>query len=265
WSSNRGGNWSIRHIAGAELSGSGGVHQPGIIERDALTVIDNLYSQRTPLPIPGKTGERVSLLYRSSRGPTGRTAARSAVETLDFRSAGSTVVNDRIPHRLGQQDTYTDFLHYSYDTGQPGEPLDSGTRSSYDTVGLFLTPTADDLHMINRNQELIKGMLERFIPILSRVVFIIEPPLYVDKYQYRTREGEERIIHRFTDDFSGPYPVQTYPAQITDTAAVPVIDWQWLKSWDGQHPLHLTVDTRVSPVETCYRSLQTGLNEQAGA
>ncbi len=256
WSSNRSGNWTVETRTIADLSA------PGLSV--ATVVADNRYSQRTPLPLyldePGnEPGESVTLIHRSSRGPAGLASGGGKLETLDFRSAGSVGIDDRSRLRLGQQTNYTDFINYTYDTSQGS----GDTRYTRDTVGLFLSPTHEDIHLINRNQEIIKGILDRFVPIFTRIIFIIQPPDRFDYVYPYVSEGVERDLEDgFRDSLAESFPAEVYPAEIGDSVDKAGIDWVWLESWSDAYPAHQTVDSRSVPVNTRYRSVHTEVDPQ---
>ena len=254
WSTNRGGNWSVETKTLADLSSA---------DLSGVSVVgDNHYSQRTPLPLyldePGnEPGESITLIHRSGRGPAGLAASGGEMETLDFRSAGSIGIDDRIRTRLGKRDRYSDFINYTYDT----RIEDGDSRYTRDVIGLFLSPTLSDFHLINRNQELIKGILDRFVPVFSRVVFIIQPPAGEEVvYPYVAGGVETDLRDQYRDSLSGSYPAEVYPAVINETADRPDISWAWLNSWSDGFSAHYTVDTLAAEIDISLRSVHTGVN-----
>ncbi|NIM17315.1 MAG: hypothetical protein GTO45_35385, partial [Candidatus Aminicenantes bacterium] len=68
--------------------------------------------------------------------------------------------------------------------------------------GIYLTPDTEDQQLIAKKRELIKGILDRFLPIHLRVVFIINPPVYPEKvytYDFREDKNQQLIKEQFFD------------------------------------------------------------------
>jgi hypothetical protein len=249
WVSNRGGSWAIWNIK-RENSTS-------IDLNIAEMLISSPYSQRTPLPLT-INGE-ISLLYRSNRCISYESDVYGATVTTDFRYAGCTTIDIRneIKNRLGRWQKYEDFLTYTYDTGKNGKPTDDDWYAR-DTIGLYLTPDTDDQKLIMKNRELVKGVLKRFLPIQTRPIFIIEPPIYKE-YVYT---DDFPIKEQFVDTHTTGV-IEEYPG-VSEDSRDRVPEWICIHSWSLEFPAHHTVNLDITPVDTNFRTLHLGLRQFAG-
>jgi hypothetical protein len=253
WSSNRGGHWLNWNIKTQGIA--------AVTVTAAETVIDDLYSHRTPLPlILDRETNLVSLVYRSSKSSTSNIAGQSGLNSLDFASAGSTGTDERIGSRLGKKDVYEDFIHYSIETGSAGLekiPI-AGNRYTQDTIGLFLKPTQEDQHLINRNLQLIEGILDRFIPLLTRLVYIIECPASREYlYGYSSSEQERFIDENVIDHLSSALADEIFDFDSFDEVHnVTMPDWILAHTWSPGNTLHYAADE----ADTRYRSWHQAIN-----
>ncbi|MCZ6673173.1 MAG: hypothetical protein O7C75_09560 [Verrucomicrobia bacterium] len=160
WNSNRGGSWSIvQNILDARE------HTWGTSE---LTT-DNPYSQRNPLPIASDEG--LLLIFRSNESLTYHSKVYGATETVDFRYAGCTTVDTRNAAKISLRDTFDDFQTYTYAVGEKGKRTNDD-QYARDTIGLYLTPDTSDQDEIDATILRIEKVLEEFMPITDRTVFI---------------------------------------------------------------------------------------------
>lgn len=249
WASNRGGSWAIWNIK---------LDNGAPIDADAaVMLIYSPYSQRTPLPLPMDEG--ISLLYRSNRCISYESDVYGATVITDFRYAGCTTIDPRneIKNGLGRWQKYGDFLTYTYDTGKNGKPTDDDWYAR-DTIGLYLTPDTDDQKLIMKNRELVKGVLKRFLPIQTRPIFIIEPPIYKE-YVYT---DDFPIKEQFADTHTTGV-IEEYPG-VSEDSRDRVPGWICIHSWSLEFPAHHTVNLNVTPVDTNFRTLHLGLRQFAG-
>jgi hypothetical protein len=239
WSSNRDGSWSIWHSTLLEVA--------PLRWASAERVTAPPYSQRDPLPT--SIAANTWLIYRSNRSLRYASAVYGATETLDTRYAGCTTVDTRNVAKIALRRQFDDFQTYAYDVGQAG--IRTG-RNWYarDTVGIYLTPTAEDPLQLYHSRDLITSILRQFLPIQVRTVFIIELAAHdelVYTYEFRGAEPQRLIGERV---FDSTIP-ETYPGLGEDYQDT-VPGWVWIHSWSTQYPDHLTVDTR-------YRTWHVGL------
>ncbi len=166
WSSNRTGSWAIRNLTTFQLS-------PARIAA-AQPLTDSPYSQRAPLPI--RTGEEISVIYRSNKSISYRSGVYSATTTVDSRYSGGTTADVRDTVKAKRRGKYGDFLTYTYQTGAPGKP-GNDDRYARDTAGIF--PDTGDLsdEEIKSRVSRIKKVLKEFIPITIRTVFNTPKPV----------------------------------------------------------------------------------------
>lgn len=262
WSSNRGGGWALWR---ARFDGTTGeFNEPGMF-------IQSPYSQRAPLPLVLE--DSMSLLYRSNKSITYKSEVYGATETTDFRYAGCTAVNTRDNLKIGLRRKFGDFLTYTYDTGKNGQPTKDDWYSR-DTIGIYLTPTnTEALRLIARNRELVRGILERFLPIQIRAIFFINPPLHnelVYTYDFKAEDNENpcRIFEQFEDRLETDPPPEEY-AGAGDDYEDTVPQWVWLRSVEIEEDAGggvnvkytglTSVDFGASPVDTTSRTVHTAL------
>ncbi|MBE9545273.1 MAG: hypothetical protein IMF02_12310, partial [Proteobacteria bacterium] len=133
------------------------------------------------------------LWYRSSRSIEYISKVFPNTVTLDHRYSGATTVDTRNPERWNRKGFWEDNQTYTYDTGK-----DESNWYARDTIGLYLTPETENQQLITRSQELVKGILNRFLPVQLRAVFIINPAVYPEYiYTYDHPDPgmrKERII-----------------------------------------------------------------------
>ncbi|MCP5049830.1 MAG: hypothetical protein GY940_21860, partial [bacterium] len=102
WTSNRTGTWSgwkieLENIIASQLD-------------TAEMLIDNPYSQRTPLPL--RIDNKISVIYRSNKSISYQSDVYGATETTDFRYAGSTTADVRNKAKIELRGTFEDFQTY---------------------------------------------------------------------------------------------------------------------------------------------------------
>jgi len=251
WASNRSGrSWGVWTIKLTEIDSTG---------LDSAEIpINNPYSQRAPLPLPMDNG--ISLVYRSNRSISYQSDLYRATETTDFRYAGCVTIDIRNKARNAVQGMYDDFQTYTYDTGENGKPTNNDWYAR-DTVGLYLTPDTDDLRLITKNQEVIKGILERFLPIQNRTIFIIEPPIYKELiYTYDFPEEDKKNPRHIKEQFFDSNIPEVYPG-VSDIYEDRVPGWTWVCSWSEQSPDHHSVDFSKTPVTTKFRTWHIGVKK----
>jgi phage tail-like protein len=262
WVSNRGGSWTVWYGKLADLTSG---------QADAANVfIDKPYSRRTPLPLPMDEG--ISLLYRSNRGISYKSDVYGSTVTTDFRYAGCTTMDARneIKNGLGRWQKYEDFLTYTYDTGKNGKPTDDDWYAR-DTIGLYLTPNTEDQPLIIQNRELVKGVLERFLPIQTRSVFIINPPIRRELiYTYDFDEENPRHIEEHFEDQVTIGAIPEVCPRVSDTYEDNVPEWTWFRTVkveyiEGEEHVeymdHRTVNVDAAPIDTGFRTWHIGIKK----
>lgn len=255
WTSNRSGSWSLWNT---KLENNGSIDL-----NTAEMLIDDPYSQRTPLPLMLDNG--ISLIYRSNRSITYKSDIYRSTRTTDIRYAGSTTVDTRNQVRLSWLGRYEDFQTYTYTTGKNGIPTNDDWYAR-DTIGLYLKPDTDDQQLITRSQELVKGILHRLLPIQIRPIFIIEPPIYREMvYTYdfpgEEKENPRRIDEQVINTITIPSG-EVYPGA-ADNYRDRVPAWISIHSWSLEFPHHHTADLSTTPVDTNFRTLHLGLRQFA--
>ncbi len=116
---------------------------------------------------------------------THRTAARGSVDTTDAEAMY------RLRNRL-----FEDTAAYSYDCGklQNGQYVrDDRTWYSRDTIGVYIVPDVEtEVFVLQAEWERIRAILQEFLPITIRPVFILMPGIVVEEeYNATTMAVEE--------------------------------------------------------------------------
>lgn len=231
WVSNRTGGKAIWKT---KIQGNGSIDL-----NDAEMLMDDPYSQRTPLPL--MVNNSMTLIYRSNRCISYENEEYRATRTTDFRYSGSTTLDRRDTAKFELRGTYDDFQTYTHTTGKNGGKPDDNDWYARDTIGVYISPLKDNQQYLTRSREFIKGILERFLPIQIRAVFVIEPP----KTGEHVYTDEKDIRETFTDEYSITVP-EKYPGtggEHKDKAP----GWIWFRTWGDGSKDHRTVNFIVNP------------------
>jgi len=261
WASNRKGSWSIWTIKlenGAPIAAD-----------DAEMLIDSPYSLRTPLPVA--IDNVLHVIHRSNRCISYKSCVYGAAKTTDFRYSGCTTVYSRSEVKIGLWRKFDDFQTYTYDTGKNGKPKNDDWYAR-DTFGVYMTPNTEDQQLITLNRELVKGVLERFLPIQTRSVFIINPPvpcelIYTYDFPKEEQENPRHIEEQSEDQLTVGPVTEVYPG-VSDTYEDKAPGWTWFRSVkveyiDGQEHVeytdHRTVNVDAAPIDTGFRTWHIGI------
>jgi hypothetical protein len=164
WSSNKDGSWSIwqNTLDITTLTWE---------TRERITM--NPYSQRNSLPLLINGG--TLLIYRSNRSLSYSSKVYSATKTVDFRYAGSTTVDTRNSNKIALKNKFGDFLNYSYDAARTNDDW-----YARDTIGLYLAADNMDNEELKFGVARIEKVLDEFMPITDRAVFIPRSNVHTD-------------------------------------------------------------------------------------
>ncbi|MEU6667886.1 hypothetical protein [Streptomyces sp. NPDC046727] len=158
WSSTRLGGWALfRNVLdiGSDTWGT------------AQQLFAGTHAMRAPLALDTEAG--TLLLHRSNQSLRHGSTASGAL-TLDHRYAGTTTVDTRARDRLPLHGTFEDPQRYLYDTARSA----GRGRITRDAVGLYLTPRTETSEEIQAAVSRLAGVLEEFMPVSARPVFITE-------------------------------------------------------------------------------------------
>jgi hypothetical protein len=241
WSSTRDGSWSIWRTLLGE----------GIAELVTRTP----YSQRAPSLLP--LGNTLLLIYRSNESLPYTSTVYTATETLDNRYAGCTTVDARNAAKIALCRLFKDFQTYTYDTGQNGQRGDQDWYAR-DTIGIYLTPTTEDPTAISENRRRLKAVLQQFLPIQVRAVFIIEIELVVTEAVYTYEFPHADVPHLIDEVDTVTTVAKEIYSRLIDSRRDKVSGWIWVCSWSDTYSYHHTVDFTQVPVTTAFRTWHTG-------
>jgi hypothetical protein len=250
WSSTRDGSWSIWHNILDQATGATGASEP---------ITANPYTQRNPLPFANPDDADLWLLYRSNESLTYKSTLYRATATRDNRYAGSTTVDTRNRAKLALHGQFADFQTYTYDTGSQCQRTNANWYGR-DTVGIYLTPTTEDQSLILRNQALLANVLQQFLPVQVRPIFIIEPAIYAERiYTYDFPDAaEQRLIGEHFFDQGRGQLFELYPA-VDEGHQDRVPGWRWLRVWSPTTGDAKSVDFAAQPIDTHRRTWHTGV------
>lgn len=243
WSSNRTGSWNILYK----------IFNKALDNWTAeMSATLGYFTKKAPAILVNGQGN-TWLLFRSNESVAYSSKVYPGTTTLDSRYSGSTAIDVRNRERIGLHGKLDDILCYVYDTGKK-----NGDWYARDTIGIYLTPNREDQKLITRSQELVKGILDRFLPIQLRVVFVINPVEYQEliyTYDFPTEETQSLINEKF---FDSTIP-EVYPEVIDSYKDEVILAWIWLRSWSEEYSDHYTVDLTATPIDTKYRTWHISL------
>ncbi len=201
------------------------------------------------------------LVFRSNESLVYSSKVYPGTTTLDSRYSGSTTIDVRNRARIGGHGQLEDILHYTYDTGKKNEDW-----YARDTIGIYLSPDTENQQLITRSQELVKGILHKFLPIQLRTVFIINPSVYKESIYPSDHPLEDTFFDTMesttTDIYSG----------LNDRYQDTISEWIWFHSvdiTDVDHPKyrdHRTVklgdEPEDKPENLNFRTWHIGIEKQ---
>lgn len=244
WSSNRTRNWNIWYKT----------FDKGLDDWTAETAATTgHFTKNGPAVLQNSTGD-VWLIYRSNRSIAYSSEVYPSTISHDDRYTGSLAIDEFNRDRIGGHAKLEDILAYTYDTGK--EITDWYAR---DTIGIYLTPDTEDQQLISRNQEVVKGILDRFLPIQTRVVFIIDPVAY--KEHIYTYEAPTADSQRFIEEVSFDSTIPEIYTGLSDQFEDDMVEWIAMRSWSEEYPNHHTVDFNTTPILTTFRTWHIDLEE----
>jgi hypothetical protein len=187
WASNRDGSWSVWADTLDDIEANDAAN--------AWQITNGPYSQRDPLPYQGD--ENLTLIYRSNRSVSYTSDVYKATTTTDFRYSGCTTVDTRNSDKLSLQEKFDDFQTYTYDVSKNNEDW-----YARDTIGLYLNNDTMDKEKIEIGIDRIEKVLNEFMPITDRAVFVTQQDVHIDRvYSYSSPlDDEARFINRFHND-----------------------------------------------------------------
>jgi phage tail-like protein len=243
WSSNRTGSWNIWYKTFDKALNNWTAEAPATTGH---------FTKKAPTVLEGGEGG-IRLLFRSNESIAYSSKFYPGTTTIDSRYSGSTAIDVRNRERIGGHGKLEDILHYTYDTGKKNDDY----WYARDTIGIYLTPDTEDQQLITRSHELVKGILNRFLPIQLRAVFIINPAVYrelVYTYDFPIEKTQRFIDEQFFDSTI----TEVYPG-LSDSYKDRVPGWIWLRSWSEEYLDHHAVDFITTPIDTKFRTWHIGL------
>lgn len=175
-----------------------------------------------------------------------RKAPPGSVDTADAEAMY------RLRNRL-----YEDTTAYSYDCGKltAGTYVrDDQTWYTRDTIGIYIVPDVDsEVFVLQAEWERIRQILQEFLPINVRAIFILMPGVVVEQEYDATRMVTEQA-----SDAATLLQEETY-GEGSDSAIDQIPAWLRFLTNDLAHR---SVDTTVTPVNTNSRTWHTGLGKE---
>jgi hypothetical protein len=152
---------------------------------------------------------------------------------------------------------YEDSTAYSYDCGELAGGTyvrDDQTWYARDTIGIYIVPDVDsEVFVLQAEWERIRQILQEFLPINVRAIFILMPGIVVEQEYDATKMVTEQA-----SDAATLLQEETY-GEGSDSAIdlIPA----WLRFLTN-NVAHRSVDTTVAPVNTNSRAWHTGLGKE---
>lgn len=228
----------------------------------SVQVTDHHAADKEPAVLVDSNG-RVRVFWRSQRRGYFRINGQAQGSGYPLQSCTVDTRNaDMLDHVHLKKEAFKNRVHYTYDTRvhdarQTG--INNDAWCARDTVGVYLTPDILDAELIVQSQELVKGLIQRFLPLQTLILFVIEPPVVLEKvytYDFPGDEPQIYIGEQYVDILER---VEQYDGPGEDYADT-LPDWIWLRAWGESCRDHRTVDVRAVPIVTRYRTWQVGLN-----
>jgi phage tail-like protein len=228
----------------------------GTVQGADSPVTSGQFTRRTPVPLLVAPG-RVHLWFRNNETVEYESSLYPSARTLDGRYAGSTTADTRNPTRLSSRGDIQDIQHYTYEVPLADAQKETARLYSRDTIGVFLTPDTQDEQLIIRSRTLIGNVLKNFLPIQTRVVFVIDQAYIEYVYSYDAPAGApaQTIGERMIDDIIS----EVAPAiadRFTDT-----VNFKFLKTWTPAVNSGALLDTTAHPPDLSFRLLLVNVNE----
>jgi phage tail-like protein len=245
FSSDRANGWNIWSRPIAE-----------IVQGADTAVTSGQFTRRTPAPLLLAPGV-IHLWFRSNETMEHVSSLYPSAVTVDARYAGSTTADTRNPTRLSLRGNIQDIQHYTYETQLADPQLEAARLYSRDTIGVFLTPDTHDEQLIIRSRTLIGSVLRNFLPIQTRVVFVIDLAYVEYIYSYDAPAGTPvQIIGEYMiDDIIG----EAVPA-FADTM-IDTVNFKFLRTWTAAVNSGVLVDCTVHPPDLLFRLLLAHVQE----
>lgn len=215
------------------------------------------YTRRGPVPLEIAPG-RLHLWFRNNEVMEYTSKVYASARTIDGRYTGSTTADTRNPARLSLRGDILDIQHYTYETPL-ADPLEEAARLySMDTIGVYLTPDTNDQELILSGRTQIGNVLTNFLPIQTRVVFLIDQSYTEYIYSYDAPAGTptETIGDRMIDTL-----ISEVAAPAVDSFA-DTVNFHFLRTWASGLNTGTTPDTAVVPPDLSFRLLLAHVNEE---
>ncbi len=169
-------------------------------ETERLT--DGTNWQRDPLPIISV--DTTWLIFRSNQGLGYHSEVYGATETFDERYVGSTTVDIRHTQKFALWKTFEDIQRYTYDAGKNGKRTNDDWIAR-DTIGVYLDNDTLDTEQVEAGIARLKLVLNEFMPITDRAVFIPSTTLhteYVYSYGLPLSAGSKYLSSTYQDELN---------------------------------------------------------------
>ena len=246
FTSNRADGWNVwsRPIA-------------GIVQGADTAVTSGQFTRRTPAPLLLAPGV-VHLWFRNNETIEYVSSLYPSAVTVDARYAGSTTADTRNPTRLSLKGMIQDIEHYTYEAPLADPQAETARLYSRDTIGVFLTPDTQDEQLIIRSRTLIGNVLKSFLPIQTRVVFVIDQAYVEYVYSYDAPAGTppvtigERMIDAIISEVAPAF---------ADVLLSDKVNFAFLKTWTPAGNAGRLLDTTVNPLDLSFRLLLAHVNE----
>jgi hypothetical protein len=214
-------------------------------------ITDGQFSRRAPVVLAN--AGRMKLYFRSNESLHYTSSFYPSAETIDARYSGSTSVDTRNRLKISLRLNIQDAQRYTYDTLK-------GRDNWYarDTVGVYLKPDTPDQALVVRRRDQMEAVLQGFLPMQVRPIFIID--LVISEYFYTYDDASAApptvIGERVVDTILSEVFRDTADQHVSDTA-----DFFWLRTFDAAHIKPALPDMSVTPHDLSFRLPIGGVGE----
>jgi hypothetical protein len=211
-------------------------------------VTSGQYTRRNPVPLSLGPG-RMHLWFRNNEVLEYSSKLYPAARTIDGRYAGSTTADTRNPVRLSLGGHIDDIQRYTYETPLADPQQEAARLYARDTIGVFLTPDTNDEQLILSGRTQIGNILQSFLPIQTRVVFLIDQTYseYVYTYDAASSTPPQTIGEQMIDTILSEV-APAIASSFSDTA-----NFKFLRTWAPGAAAGSLPDTAAAAPDLSFR------------
>jgi phage tail-like protein len=237
--------------------------------------------------------EHDSTIYPAARTIDGRYAGSTTVDTRNLQRLGlrgniqdinrytyetSHIFDDSLAYGINDVVTYNDLSYIAIAPSKgPDNPTPDQNSSAWkllgavpasqqeaarlysrDTIGIYLTPDTNDEELIFSTLTQLKSLSQTFLPIQTRVVFLIDQAFTESVYPRRPLDTlastvpADRVVDTILSEVVPPFD---------DSFMESTVDFHFLKTWVPGQSTGKLLDSTISPLDLSFRLLLAHVDE----